>query len=375
MGAYLGRGERYPAVEAGRAVRLVAELRERLRALVFRPREEREMDEELQTHLQFETERQMASGFDPVEARRRAHIRLGGMERVKEEVRSARGTRALQDAGQDIRYGLRTLRRHPGFTAAVALSLGLGIGATTAIFSLMDAVVWRMLPVGDPQGLWAVGDRFPYDGFLASIVKALVPALMHRGRPTRQSAARPQPRARVGPLAGADLRRRHGTGRRAGRARRRCPAAPGRARRASRGCTRRSINPTRRNSCVARSNAWWLGRVMIHIRRGRPLDSCRAQRLIERCCQPFGLHHRTALANRDRIPGNVLEPDIQRTPAHDGHRARLRAAHVPQVHSARPEQPAVEHDTRGPHHQPSWLHQEQEWRAVDDGGHGQHGGQ
>ena len=123
------------------------------------------MDEELQTHLQFETERQMAKGFDPVEARRRAHLRLGGMERVKEEVRSARGTRALEEAGQDIRYGLRTLRRHPGFTAAVALSLGLGIGANTAIFSLMDAVLWRMLPVDDPQGLWAVGDRFPYGGF------------------------------------------------------------------------------------------------------------------------------------------------------------------------------------------------------------------
>jgi predicted permease len=144
---------------------LAADLRERLRALVCRVREEREMDEELQTHLQFETERQMATGLDPVEARRRAHLRLGGMERVKEEVRSARGTRVLEDVGQDIRYGLRTLRRRPGFTAAVALSLGLGIGANTAIFSLMDAVLWRTLPVDDPQGLWAVGDRFPYDGF------------------------------------------------------------------------------------------------------------------------------------------------------------------------------------------------------------------
>ena len=111
MGAYLRRGERYPSVEAGGAVRLAAELREGLRALVFRAREEREMDEELQTHLQFETERQMAAGVDPVEARRRAHLRLGGMELVKEEVRSARGTRALEDVGDDIRYGLRTLRR------------------------------------------------------------------------------------------------------------------------------------------------------------------------------------------------------------------------------------------------------------------------
>ena len=82
---------------------------------------------------------------------------MGGIEQVKEETRDAWGVRFLESIVQDVRYALRMLRKAPGFTAAVTLSLALGIGANTAIFTLMDAVLWRMLPVKEPERLLVVG--------------------------------------------------------------------------------------------------------------------------------------------------------------------------------------------------------------------------
>ena len=90
------------------------------------------------------------------EAQRRARLAIGGVEQVKEECREARGVAALESTVQDVHYGLRQLHRRPGFAAVVVTSLALGIGANTAIFTLIDAVLLRMLPVHDPAGLQLV---------------------------------------------------------------------------------------------------------------------------------------------------------------------------------------------------------------------------
>ncbi len=118
----------------------------RLRSLLFRAREERELAEELRTHVEMEAEHQRTNGLTDVEARRRSVIALGGVEQVKEDVRDARGTRLMQDGAGDLSYALRTLRRSPGFAAVVILTLAIGIGGTTAVFSAVDTVLLQPLP-------------------------------------------------------------------------------------------------------------------------------------------------------------------------------------------------------------------------------------
>src|SRR5213594_1815836 len=88
---------------------------------------------------------------------RRARIEMGGADELKEECRQSWGIGLIDSVGRDIAYAVRVLVKSPGFTASVALSLALGIGANTAIFSLIDAVMWRMLPVKEPRSLLLVG--------------------------------------------------------------------------------------------------------------------------------------------------------------------------------------------------------------------------
>jgi putative ABC transport system permease protein len=114
---------------------------------------EAELDLELRDHVERQTADYVREGMSESEARRRALIEIGGVEQVKEECRDARGTRLWDDLGQDLRYGLRVLRKAPGFTLVAVLSLALGIGANTAIFTLVDSLILRALPVRDPAAL------------------------------------------------------------------------------------------------------------------------------------------------------------------------------------------------------------------------------
>lgn len=131
----------------------------RLRALVQRRREEAELAEELRFHLDMETEKLLRQGMAPRVARREAYRRFGGVERMKERTRDERGTRGLEDVVRDARYAVRTLRRAPTFTAVAVLTLTLGIGATTAMYSLVSGVLLRRLPYPDPDRIVVVWER------------------------------------------------------------------------------------------------------------------------------------------------------------------------------------------------------------------------
>lgn len=119
----------------------VTEVVERARALLFRDSEERALSEELRFHVEMETEKNVREGLERREARRRALVKLGGVERTKEAVRDARGTRALEDLASDFRHAVRRMRRSPGLTAAIVLTFALGIGASTTMFGVLDRLL------------------------------------------------------------------------------------------------------------------------------------------------------------------------------------------------------------------------------------------
>lgn len=124
-------------------------------------RADAELDAEVRSYVEMLAEEKIREGADAREALREANMRMGGLEQVKERTREIRAGHFLETLSQDIRFGARTLRRSPGFAAVAVLTLALGIGANTAIFSVVNAVLLRPLPFRDPGKLCLVTESLP----------------------------------------------------------------------------------------------------------------------------------------------------------------------------------------------------------------------
>jgi predicted permease len=132
-----------------------------LRNLFARDAVERDLDQEVQSYVDLLTEEKIRAGMSPDDARRAARLEAGNIELIKEQVRDVRKGSLLDSSLQDFRYGIRLLRRSPGFTALAVLTIGLGIGANSAIFSVINGVVRKPLAYPDADRLMFITSQFP----------------------------------------------------------------------------------------------------------------------------------------------------------------------------------------------------------------------
>ena len=145
----------------------MATLREwihRLRGTLRPGRSDADLEEELQLHLQMAAEDARRRGVPPAESTRAARLRSGGPVQAMDALRDQRGLPWLDDLQRDVRYGLRSLRRSPGFTTIALVTLALGIGANTAIFSILNGVILRPLNYPRPEQLMRLTGHFPVAG-------------------------------------------------------------------------------------------------------------------------------------------------------------------------------------------------------------------
>src|SRR5271154_5242904 len=132
---------------------LLVKARSFLRNLFFTRRVDADLDQEVRSHLEMLVEEKIRAGMTPAEAQRAARIELGGVEQVKEQVRDSRTGAFLDSLVQDVRFAIRSLRRSAGLTAFVVITLALGIGMTSATFSMVDGLIFRPYPVPHPGNL------------------------------------------------------------------------------------------------------------------------------------------------------------------------------------------------------------------------------
>jgi putative ABC transport system permease protein len=144
-------------------MRVFASLRSVVSALFHRSLVESEIEAELRAHIQDRANDLERSGVPRADAERRARVEFGGYQKYKEEIREAQGTHFLETLIQDLRFGLRMLRKSPGFTAVAVLTLALGIGANTAIFTMTNGLMLRTLPIKDPRQLVELLQHAPGD--------------------------------------------------------------------------------------------------------------------------------------------------------------------------------------------------------------------
>jgi hypothetical protein len=147
-------------------MRWIQKLSLRVRAVMRQSQVEREMEAELAEHLEREMEQLIGLGMTPAEAIKRARANMGRVDAIKEECRGSRGTAGWEQLKQDISFGLRMLVKNRTFSCMALASMALGIGSTSAVFSLVDAVLIRPLPFASPDRLFyasEVGMRGPFD--------------------------------------------------------------------------------------------------------------------------------------------------------------------------------------------------------------------